>query len=192
MTAIAGVDLTFTGGLGLLVMPSDWDLDFNRCRVDTVHARGESGEELKKSARRVTQFCRRHNVSHIFVEAVLTHQAFNVVKLAKLAGSVAAEVWSELGLEVEFVPIASARKLCFGQVPRFPKGHPYHGKTKQVLHGELTKMGAPMGWTSDELDAFVIANFGAHKEGICCIAMPPPPKAKRRSRRQLELGAAIG
>lgn len=162
---IVGVDLTITGTLGMCALPLGWDLEWRRVHVEAwTPAEPTRGLRLRQAGERVADFVRRHDAQAVYTEMIPTH-AFNATKLALVAGAVFAEVSRCLGLEVVDVPISTARKLCFGAVPK--------GAKKADYHAQLLRMGAPAWWGPDERDAFVIANWGANESGGCSIAMPP-------------------
>lgn len=181
---IVGIDLTFTGGLGLCALPADWAGDFSRVEALSRPTCGGSGSGLARVAAEAVEFCARHGARSVWVEQPIAGgRAFNAVKLAALGGAIASALWTRLGLEVSYVPIPTARKLCFGQVPRFPKGHPLHGKTKQVLHEQLRAMGAPATWDGDACDAFVVSNWGSSRGGGNFVSAPVP--VRKRSGKAL-------
>lgn len=161
MRAILGVDLTWSGGLGLCLLPAAWDLEWRRVRVET-HAPSPGatpGLRLRQAAEAVIKLAREADL--VAIEKVPTRGAFNVTKLAAVEGAVRAELSRALGVEAVEIPISSARKLLFG------KGR---GPKKAEYHAELVRMGAPAFWGPDEMDAFVIANYAASDGGACALA----------------------
>lgn len=169
---IVGVDLTITGGLGMCALPLGWDLEWQRVQVETWHpGQPTRGLRLRQASERVAAFVRKHDASAVYVEMVPT-QAFNATKLALVGGAVFAELSRAVGIEAIDVPISTARKFCFGAVPR--------GAKKGDYHAQLIRMGAPAWWGPDALDAFVVANWGANESGGCSIALPQEPKKSSR------------
>lgn len=176
MTAILGVDLTMSGGLGLCALPLDWDLDWSRLAVERAASSWAGGLDyfrLVELARHAVRFAVEHQCRHAFLEGYLTARAFRATNLAEVGGAIRMALCSELGLATRLVPLSSARKLLFGSVPK--------GAKKGDYHERLAAMGAPTSrWSHDEADAFVIANWGAAELGACALATPPPPKKKTK------------
>lgn len=191
---VLGIDLTVTGGLGLAAIPGDWDLDFGRVAVTSIVAPRpiEKAETTSERLLRlallesgVVRFAREHRITHAFCEGYLTGSAFNATKIAEVGGFVQRALHRELGLLTHLVPLSSARKLTLGKIPSRRKNEPKPpGGMKAVIQKMLVDfIGVPKHWNADEIDAWVIGNWGCSEIALCCVAVPPPPKVTRTSCR---------
>lgn len=165
---VAGIDLSLCS-LGLVAVPADWDLQWSKLATETVRlpiradaSIDEQTERLRHLTERVAAFVRRHGVTHPWIEAYPAsggRAVPNLHRLAELGGAVRVELL-RMGLVARFAPLASARKLVLGKLPR--------REMKAAVFEALYSYGARFG-THDEADAFVTANYGMHELEIPCL-----------------------
>lgn len=155
---VLGLDLSLRG-LGMVAVPAFWGGDWTRIARKTVgHPLPKAATEADRIGRlvrlsaEVEHFARSHGCTLAIVE----QYAFSSLHghahaLGELGGVVKVLLGARLGMHLEAVPPASARKLVCGKLPR--------KDVKSHVRGELTRMGVPTSWTADEADAFVVANW---------------------------------
>lgn len=163
---VLGIDQSPTG-LGVCAIPTDWDMDFRNVRS----ARFDGGK-LRKDATaaeriarmsslavRVCDFARQCGVTHGWIEGSLSGGAFNIVPQAKLAGALEVKVYDIMGLALEPAHISTVRKYLLGKLPR--------SDAKTIVREVVWSLdGAKRALLSgDEVDAFVIANWGLSELG---------------------------
>lgn len=162
-SGVVGLDLSLRA-TGLAFIPADWACDFSRVRV------GHFGQELRKDASealrmervryirdRVLEFVQRCGSPAVFIEQyAFTSQTGHAHAAGELGGAVKLALHQQAFL-IHVVAPASARKLL-GKAPR--------KDAKVWTQAQVYKMGAPRVWTGDELDAFVVANYGATEVGV--------------------------
>jgi len=161
---VIGIDLSLTG-LGLVAVPDDcaWGPDFDWSCVlhrtlttdkgaPLVDRMGALGADVATWVRWVGK--KRGG------ELVCVHEGYpvggrvyNLDKLAELGGTVKHMLRSYLGLLVAQAPQSAARKLLLGKLPQ--RGR--KAAVIEVVRAMLPNGGA--GWTDDECDAFVAANW---------------------------------
>lgn len=180
---ILGLDLSLTGA-GMVALPLDWQGDWGRV------AHGLVGEKLPKDASESRRIGRLKLVTEAIIDfaqwhhcttAIVEQYAFTSVHshahaLGELGGVVKHQLSERLGLIVEAVPPASARKLILGKLPR--------EKVKDAVIVALTKMGMPLEWNADEADAFVCTNWAASALGAFALVVPAPIEEKKPRRRK--------
>jgi hypothetical protein len=164
-----GIDLSLTG-CGLVAVPESWGLDWGRVAHLTVgetmteNASAEARiKRLSKLAAVVVKFASKHRVTDAWVEGYPngSWKAPNSISLlAELGGVIKVRLLEEIGLPTTSAPIASARKLILGKVPR--------GEAKEAVAQVLWKSGARFS-TVDESDAFAAANFGLYQSSLRCV-----------------------
>lgn len=178
---ILGLDLSLRGA-GMVAMPLDWGGDWGRLKRHTV------GEGLPRDAREalrigrlkrvvddIISFARLTCCTAVIVEQyAFSSQSSQAHALGELGGVVKHQLVERLGLIVDVVSPASARKLILGKLPR-------ENVKNAVLHA-LTKMGMPLEWGADEADAFVVANWASTSLGGFAFVVPEPAKEKRSRR----------
>ena len=155
---VIGLDLSLTGA-GMVAVPCTWGGDWNRV------ARHTFGEKLSKDATdavrigrltrisaAVIDFARRHGGTRVAIEGyAFASMQSHAHSLGELGGVVRHQLVTALGLIPDSVPVASARKLLLGKVPR--------KDAKIATRAFLTRAGMPASWSMDEGDAFVVANY---------------------------------
>jgi Holliday junction resolvasome RuvABC endonuclease subunit len=186
-SVVLGVDLSLTG-LGLVAVPTDWDLRWSRVARATLGmelSKGASARELAMRRRAlcddVARWASRRNVTHVWFEAYpVMGRVFNVDKLAELGG-VFKDRLAEIGLHPEPVSNTTARKLLLGKLPPSDR--------KAVVVEMLRLLGAGFD-DPDQADAFAVANYGLSELGAPCITVPleevtqvsnRPQKARRKT-----------
>lgn len=167
MPTLLGLDLSLTAAAAVAV-PLDWDGDWRRVestvvgmplRRDATDA--ERARRTETIAAQLVAFARAHCVTQAVIEGyayAATHQAH---ALGELGGVVRLEL-VRAGVEIRTVPVASARKLLLGRLPR-------SGPKLAVCHA-LRAAGCPSEWGLDELDAFCVANWLLSELGGYCYA----------------------
>lgn len=166
---LIGLDLSLRA-TGIVVVPIDWKQDWKRVVV------GSAGSPLPKTATEADRMRRLIHTREAIASVVRTHgckvavlEQYAFSSMASQAhslgelGGVVKSFLVELGLELEIVPPASARKLL-GKQPR--KG------AKQWAHERLVRAGAPTFWTEDQLDAFIVTNFHLSAIGGAAVMLP--------------------
>jgi len=167
-----GLDLSLNA-TGMVAVPADWNGEWHRIRRHTY------GEDLTKDApeparigrllrisSEVLAFARLHRVTDVVCEQyAFSAQAAQARALGELGGVVKVRLSLELGLNAQPVPPASARKLLLGKLPT--RG------VKEATHEELVRMGMPIQWGLDEMDAFVVANWAMAAVGCYALAVKP-------------------
>lgn len=185
VNVVLGVDLSLTG-LGLVAVPVNWDLRWDRVQRQTLGLalpKGASQREYVERRRAlcddVARWASRRSVTHVWVEGYpMGGRLFNIDKLAELGG-VLKDRMHELGLYLEPVPEVTARKLLLGKLP--PRDR------KAVVVETLRQLGAGFD-DADQADAFTVANYGLSELNapFITIGAPEQPKALRARRRKFE------
>lgn len=166
---VLGLDLSLTC-TGMIAVSCDWGGDFSRCTVSTAGRGLAKDASETERAHRVAQI--RDAVRHFATRtgattAVREQYAMGGMGMLGAAyalgelGGLVRDALLELGLELEAVAPASARKLL-GKQPR--KG----GKIWAAQR--LVEMGAPRAWPMDCLDAFCVANWKLAELGAGLLA----------------------
>lgn len=178
-TVIGALDLSLRGA-GMVALPLDWQGDWTRIERATV------GHQLPRDAREADRIGRLVRISGEVVAFVERHHctvgaieqyAFAALHshahaLGELGGVVKVLLSTRVGIAVEPVQAASARKLILGKLPR--------ADVKIHTRIALSRMGMPRDWTDDEADAFVIGNWVASALGGFAL-IAPPVETKRRA-----------
>jgi hypothetical protein len=170
---VAGLDLSLTG-LGAVVVPGDWDLDFGRV------ARASFGVPLSERATEreitdrltclshdITVWLEREKATHVYVESLPTGRAFNLGPLAELRGVVRVQLRRKLGLDVAIANQTSVRFLLLGALPK-KIGSGAEAKTfnrKAAVQEALLASGSNFE-DGDQGDAFAAANWGMAELGV--------------------------
>ena len=159
---VAGLDLSLTGAAAC-VIPSDWGQDFRAVttmRVGHGLARDASDADqlgrLMRLRAEVVDFLTKQRATHVFVEQYAFGAKSRAHALGELGGVVKVECL-ELGLPVRSVSPSEARKFLLGSLPKADQ------KVKTQL--AVYAAGAPKSWSGDEVDAFVVANWGLSEIG---------------------------
>jgi hypothetical protein len=165
---VVGLDLSARAA-AMVAVPADWDGQWSRVATKVVGRSlpktATSGERIERAASigmEVARFCLRHRAKVAHIEGY----AFALRTQAHTLGEIGGIVRYLLGINGirhETVNMGTARKLLLGKLPR--------KWSKTVVRGALVHAGAPMGWTLDECDAFVVANFALSDiSGAYCFA----------------------
>lgn len=189
---IAGLDLSLTG-LGAVVVPGDWDLDFGRVarasfgvRLSETATEREITDRLTCLSHDITVWLEREKATHVFVESLPTGRAFNLGPLAELRGVVRVELRRKLGLDVAIANQTSVRFLLLGALPK-KIGTGTEAKKfnrKAAVQEALLASGSNFE-DGDQGDAFAAANWGMAELGVPHLArllFPnglPKPERKR-------------
>lgn len=165
---VAGLDLSLQGAAAVVV-PEDWGIDWARCaslRVGhSLPCDASDADQLGRLMRiklELFQFLATNGATHVFVEQyAFSRGKSRAHALGELGGVVKVDCL-EAGMPVRSVTASAARKLILGRLPptRTKPGEPKPLGAKLATHTALARMGAPSGWTGDELDAFAVANWG--------------------------------
>lgn len=178
---VAGIDGSLTG-LGMVAVPSDWDLDWRRVKrislgVSLPHdatTRQVTGR-LRDLARDVRTWLIRVGASHVVAEDVPSHAAFSIVQLSELRGVLRLELLDQAGLDLQFVNQSTARKLLLGKLPAKER--------KQHVVEALRAAGADFD-DADQADAFCTVNAVLDDFEIPSLRnllwQPEPKRTKRR------------
>jgi hypothetical protein len=170
-TVVMGIDLSQTG-LGLVAIPGDWDLHWDRIARTTVGRKLEKGappweaaERLEYLVEQTIAFARQHDVTHVFIEGYPKGgRVFNLDMEAELGGALKLALRRELGLTAHTAQLSTARKLVLGKLPK--------ADVKRITHAIVKSLGAIPFRTGDEIDAWVAGNLGMSMLGLCTVAAP--------------------
>lgn len=163
---VLGIDQSPTG-LGVCAIPIEWDMDFRNIRSARFDGgslpKGANAHErisrMSSLSMRVIDFARMHSVTHGWIESSLTGGGFQIVPQAKLAGALEVKLLDIMGLAMETAHISTVRKYLLGKLPR--------SGAKEIVREVVWSLpGAKKALlTGDEVDAFVIANWGLTELG---------------------------
>ena len=167
MTTLLGIDLG-TRACAAVAVPTDWDGGWKRVRSLVV------GEPLRRDATdverarrtetiatRIVAFARECGATVAWIESPAYSQNTAAHVLGALRGVVSLELL-RAGIDIRTAPMASARKLLLGKLPR--------SDVKVAVHSALRAAGAPRDWTLDVSDAMCAANYGLAEVGGYCFA----------------------
>lgn len=167
MRVVMGIDASLTG-TGLVAVPANWGLDWGKV------ARLKLGLQLSKDAsvaervRRLDYICSRmmkfaeeHEVTDVFMEqyafSAKTSQSHS---LGELGGNLKRDVVMGLVVPITVVTPNTARTLIGSFPTSAKKGQPKLAPVKSRVHAVLKNAGLPSSWDGDEIDAWVVANWG--------------------------------
>ena len=161
---LAGLDLSLTG-LGAVVVPADWDLDWRRVERASFGVRlrknattREVTDRLRNITRDVRVWLIRMGATHVYIEDLPPHtNGFSMVPLAELRGVVRLDLLDEAKLDVAFVNQSSARKYLLGKLPAKER--------KQHVIAALKAAGADFD-DGDQYDAFSTVNVRLDGHGV--------------------------
>lgn len=173
--AIIGLDMSLTG-FGLCGVRTDWALGWGNVRACTrasnpKHSTQKRMAELAERALRFIRWFTRGVDYEVWAEAVPTHGAYNVVLLGKLQGVVQHEIYRELGTITKEVSQSDARRLLAGSLPQRGKGDAIISVVQQIAPGVFAD--------HNQMDAFVVCNWGLSELGAPFVTVAPPGKPKR-------------
>lgn len=158
-----GFDLSLTG-TGAVAVPATWDREWRRVERASFGVKLAKGASVREVTRRIDDLaldlCRwilRVGVTHVYVEDLPTHAAFNIVPLAELRGHFRVVLLRETGLDVEFVNQSNARKILLGKLPQ---------KDRKAHVVEALKAAGADFDDSDQFDAFAAVNARLEQHGI--------------------------
>jgi Holliday junction resolvasome RuvABC endonuclease subunit len=162
---ILGLDLSLRAAAGAVLrpdwQPGDWDIPTHVAGypIEAANRSPEaSAQRLWFIAEELLAFAKEHNVTSVFVEdAAYGLAGRSGVVLAELAGAVKYAFRARLKLVVVPVNASTVRKYFLGKLPR--KNH------AAAVYDALTSIGCPLK-TSDEKDAFAVANYGRTELGL--------------------------
>lgn len=182
---IAGLDISLTG-LGMVAVPSDWDLDWRRIERVSLgvplsrHATTrEVTTRLRDLARDVRTWLIRVGASVVVAEDLPTHAAYSIVPLAELRGVLRLELLDQAGLDLQFVNQSTARKHLLGRLPA--------SERKEHVIEALRARGADFD-DADQCDAFCTVNAVLDDYEIPSLSnllwQPEAAKPKRAKRKK--------
>jgi hypothetical protein len=151
-----GIDLSLTQTAAVAV-PSDWGLDWGQLRSMTCGAKLTKDATVRDCVKRVdaiadalVQFCGDVKADSLAIEGyAFGARQSQSHSLGELGGVVKSRLVA-CGYPIEVVTCNSARKML-GKAPR--------KDAKIWAARKLYAMGAPVIWSLDELDAFLICNY---------------------------------
>jgi len=155
---IVGLDISLRA-TGFAALPADWAGDFSKVTVGHAGAPLPRDASAKARVDRIGHivdavgiFCETVKADRVYIEEyAFTARTSQAHALGELGGAIKLAL-RRLGWVAEPVAAARARTLL-GKAPR--------KNAKGWACGLMVEMGAPREWTLDELDAVVIANWGA-------------------------------
>lgn len=191
---LLALDLSLAG-LGMVAGPLSWDRDWRRLRSKTLgvtlKADAPSREHTSRLiglARDVAKYAHWVRATHVVAEDLPRGRAFGVIQLAELRGLVRARLWLELCLEIEFVPMGSARKLLYGRTPpsKLPSGRKLTDTQRKAWLTEPVIAAGARFDDHNQVDAFCCFNFAAAELGAPSFArlVGDPESKPKRARRK--------
>lgn len=167
MRVVMGIDASLTS-TGLVALATDWGLDWSRV------ARARLGIGLSRSASELDRirrfdaiaaaafaFAREHGVTDVFMEQyAFSARTSQSHALGELGGVIKRDIAIEARLPLTVVPPATARALLGRFSARGTKAGPKPLPVKDQVHAVLYRAGMPHDWSADEVDAWVVANWG--------------------------------
>lgn len=173
---VLGIDPSLTRSAAVII-PPDWELgDWKALRftsygeeppdrkgLDVLSYERERIERMRRTADVLVEFASKTpGRLRGFVEGYGYNMGgAGAHSLAEFGGILRSRFLSRLGLALEPVAEASARKLLLGKLP--PKDR------KLAVQLALGKVGAP--FNSDECDAFAIAGYGLSELGLTALSL---------------------
>lgn len=169
-TVVLGLDLSLRAAAAIVITDSFYKhLDWDELPTIVVgHGLTKEATEAERLdriihiAETIEVFASKHYVSHVFVE----HYAYsmNGVSQAHSLGELGGVVKAHLhrnGYPVQPVIASQARKFAFGKIPR-KDAKIYVGQKVNAMGGNFK--------TADEVDAWVVGNFGRSELDLPAIA----------------------
>jgi len=162
-----GIDASLTG-TGLVAIPFDWHLDWNRVQrakfglsVPKGASESERIRRLDYICTRVLEFASDHAVTDVFMEGyAFSAKLSRAHALGELGGNLKRDVVVGLGLPLTVIAPNTARAVLGKFVTRAAKGAPKPPPVKDQVQAVLRTVGLPIEWDGDETDAWVVANYG--------------------------------
>jgi Holliday junction resolvasome RuvABC endonuclease subunit len=162
VSTVAGFDLSLRASAAV-VLPPDWSPgDWSTVRSMICGRALTKGatehdriERVRFIAEELIAFVVKAGASDVFIEAYSYSKGNQAHQLGELGGVVRLEL-RRAGLNVHVVPLASARRLLLGKVPR--------SDAKVAVFSALRAAGWNVGST-DEADALCVASFGLTELG---------------------------
>ncbi len=179
---VLGLDIS-TSGLGMVAVPTDWDLNWRRVRFysleyklkKTATARDRM-DRLRALSLDVRTWAIRVGATKAWAEACPTF-GHNIMVLAKLRCAIELELYRETNLILEDAQQSSVRQFLLGRFPPCDR--------KAAVSEALKVAGDPFE-DDDQRDAFAVANWGLSELGAPCFAHllgTPEEKPKRKRAR---------
>ncbi len=175
---VLGLDLSLSSA-GMVAVPASWDGDWDRvARLSVGEVVPNGAPESRRIGRlhrissEILAFAERNRCTVAAIEGYAFGAKFSREVLGELTGAVKLALATRGGLVIEdVVPAPSARKVMLGKNPaRDPK---------PVVRAFLEDRGLPVGWTDDEVDAFVIANWKLADLGVSAFVARAAKKKMR-------------
>lgn len=168
---VVGLDLSLTA-TGMCALPLDWSFALEEVKTSTCGYALDAGATARERIVRATEiadavfdFCKAHQARAVYVE----NHAFGAGgaranETIEMTGIVKAKLFDDWGIVVEPVVASSARKTLLQKLPS-PRGQK-RGALKAWVVANVRRLGGPaLGWSEDEVDAFVCANMGLMLRG---------------------------
>jgi hypothetical protein len=169
-STIVGLDLSLRAAAAC-ALPHRWNHSLKRVKVATfggdVAAEAtplDRVQRLHDIANGIVDFCRKNQASHVWTEEfAFSQKQSQSHALGEGGGVVKLALYQQLGLVVIPVVASSARKLMLQHLPK--------SDVKTFTHWNIRQLGAPIDkWNGDEIDAFVVANFGLSELGYAAMS----------------------
>jgi Holliday junction resolvasome RuvABC endonuclease subunit len=166
VTTLLGIDLG-TRACAAVAVPLAWDGQWGRVRSivvgEPLRRDASDAERVRRTetiAARLVAFARETGAGQAWIESPAYSQNTAAHVLGALRGVVSLEL-VRAGIDIRTAPMASARKLLLGKLPR--------SDVKVAVFQALRAAGAPFE-TTDEADAMCAANWGLSEAGGHCFA----------------------
>lgn len=170
MDYVFGFDLSLTSP-GICRIPFNWGAAPDACYVTHFDGPRAPLDDIER-ARRLDDLCALleqelalcpGRITGVAIEGLPTHQAHAIAPLAELHGVVRVmllrrHIWTRTA------PLTSVRKLLLGKLPKKDQ--------KKIVEATVRSFGGCGHWSSDEIDAFVVANWMMAELGESFVSCP--------------------
>jgi hypothetical protein len=181
VTRVWGLDLSIRRSAAVM-LPFDFVAGDGSLLWGAVHFGTSRGEQLSREAPERDRIARNIETAgyvetmignmaafantRVYVEDYAYGAAYESARIGEVTGLVKAGLW-KLAPELAPVPanMASARKLFLGKLSRGVK-------PKEAVERACKLIGVPFD-TQDEMDAFVVANYGLSEQGFKAVMLTP-------------------
>jgi len=169
---LLGVDVSFSG-LGLVAVPILWQGDWTKVESLIVEGKLEKASTDNERAAMMTHvagcvcdFALEHGCSEAWIEAIPTHDAFSLTKLAGLDAVVRVELLRD-GIDIRSAHMSTTRALLLGKLPKKPEGAKRGWIKPMYIEPALRAAGCPFmsREENDVRDAWVAVQAGLAEHG---------------------------
>ncbi len=163
---VVGLDLSLNAAAACSLPIKGWKQSPASACVFQVGRKLQRGSSQKEQLDRIefitqnlVDFCKRVHARRIYIEDYAFSQGQSMARaIGELGGVVKHEIRKQLHIVVSPVVASHARKIMLQWLPK-KDVKPYVVWNVKRLGGSAT------GWTDDQIDAFVVANYGIMRSG---------------------------